>query len=412
MRRLLVVKALYWVGVLGTVWFCYNIGTDDRYRTMAHWPWQGARGFASHLATWDGAHYLHLSEVGYKHNDPSCAFYPLWPLLVRWTAPCFGRDYLVAGLVWANVFSLAGWAVLQRLVARRHGETAANWSVGFLITFPGALFFEFIYTESLFLLLVLWIWWMVEKQRYGWAWVAGALLPLTRGIGVFVLLPIASHVLAPALPWLRALGGRESPAADRCPEVAAANSEFRDQSSHFREEQHESASFPFRAILSRTWLLAAPLAGWAAYLSLMWHWTGNPLEGFDAQKHWAVHSVSNLWNVPKFVVGFFSPTQWHEFRGSVLDRCVFILLLNCLPVIWRLDKRLLVWTYVLGILPAMSGTFTSYTRFASCCFPMFIALGVFLSRPEWRWLRYGLLAVFAVLHVLLLWRFVNFRWAG
>jgi hypothetical protein len=81
-------------------------------------------------------------------------------------------------------------------------------------------------------------------------------------------------------------------------------------------------------------------------------------------------------------------------------------------VLWRLDKGLLVWAYVLGILPATSGTFTSFTRFASCAFPMFIALGVVLSRREWRWWRYGLLVVFMVLHVTLVWRYVNFRWAG
>jgi hypothetical protein len=43
---------------------------------------------------------------------------------------------------------------------------------------------------------------------------------------------------------------------------------------------------------------------------------------------------------------------------------------------------------------------------------MFIALGVVLSRREWRWWRYGLLVVFMVLHVTLVWRYVNFRWAG
>jgi hypothetical protein len=72
----------------------------------------------------------------------------------------------------------------------------------------------------------------------------------------------------------------------------------------------------------------------------------------------------------------------------------------------------MVWIYVLGILPAMSGTFTSYTRFASCAFPMFIALGVFLGRPERRFLRWATVWIFATLHAVLLWRFVNFRWAG
>ena len=130
------------------------------------------------------------------------------------------------------------------------------------------------------------------------------------------------------------------------------------------------------------------------------------------QNGFGVQSVPNLWNLPKFVIGFCSPTEWHAFRGSWLDRCMFVVLLYTLPVLWRLDKGLLVWAYVLGILPAMSGTFTSFTRFASCAFPMFIALGVVLSRREWRGLRYALLGVFVVLPLVFVWRFVNFRWAG
>jgi len=160
------------------------------------------------------------------------------------------------------------------------------------------------------------------------------------------------------------------------------------------------------------WLLLAPLLGWGLYLALMFSWTGNAFEGFAAQKHWGAHSVWNLVNIPKFVVGYFTPTQWHEFTGSLLDRCMFLPLLYCLPLLWRLDKSLFVWAVVLGVVPAMSGTFTSYTRFASCAFPMFIAMALYLGRPERRHLRWGTLILFATLHVVLLWRFVNFRWAG
>jgi hypothetical protein len=160
------------------------------------------------------------------------------------------------------------------------------------------------------------------------------------------------------------------------------------------------------------WLPFTPLGGLGCYMGLMWHWAGSPFEGFAAQQYWGVHSISNLWNMPKFVIGLFNPTTWHEFTGSLMDRCVFILLLYCLPVIWRLGKDLFVWTLVLGVVPAMSGTFTSFTRFASCVLPMFIALAVLLSKPERRWLRFTTVTVFAGLHVVLLWRFVNFRWAG
>ena len=144
----------------------------------------------------------------------------------------------------------------------------------------------------------------------------------------------------------------------------------------------------------------------------MWVWTGNSFEGMEAQRFWGVHSISNLWNLPKFIIGFFEPTTWHGFRGSLLDRCTFMLLVYCFPLIWQLGKDMVMWTYILGILPAMSGTFTSFTRFASSVFPMFIALAVVFVGMKRKWPLVIILVLSAVLHGILLWRFVNFRWAG
>lgn len=435
---LLLLKLGYF-GLLCGALLLWNDFDVDKFQTMmARWPRSGPPLFAGRFATWDSAHYLYLSEVGYRHGARSCAFYPLWPLLVRWCSPLFGGSHVLTGTILANVISLAAWVLFYQLVARRWGEPAAKWSLVFLIAFPGALFFQFNYTESLFLLLTLALWWALTEQRFGWSWITASLLPLTRGVGAFAVLPIAWYALEPAWPALRARFRRllgpwaglprgithPGPLAFGRGEGEASPGSGMAQITDCSTSQGGAGVVPLaaascgawwgalKAVVGRGRLLCAPVLGWALYLALMWHWTGNPFEGMQAQKYWGVHSISNLWNVPKFVVGLFTPTEWHEFRGSVLDRCVFILLLDCLPVLWRLDKELLVWIYMLGILPAMSGTFTSFTRFASCAFPLFIALGVFLGNRQWRWPRYGLLAVFVVLHLALLWRFVNFRWAG
>ncbi|RME93683.1 MAG: hypothetical protein D6766_07680 [Verrucomicrobia bacterium] len=387
-------KATYFLSLVSGLLIWGNLSLEHFHQVNARWPREGEPVFASHFATWDGAHYLLLSEQGYAKDVPSCAFYPLWPLVMRATAPLFGGNPLVGGLVLSNLASLAAWVMFYRLVERRWGKRSALWALVFLIVFPGSLFFQFIYSESLFLLLLMGLWWALEERRHGWAAVCAGLLPLCRGVGAFVVLPLAWHALSVAPPgWLK---------------CGPSGGEGREDAKEDERRGGEPGGQDWAP-----WLLVGmPLLGWGVYLALMWHWTGNPFEGFAAQKHWAVHSVANLWNVPKFVIGFFSPTEWHAFRGSLLDRCIFVLLLYTLPVLWRLDKGLLVWAYVLGILPAMSGTFTSFVRFASCTFPMFIALGVVLNRRKWRWWRYGLLASFAALHLVLVWRFVNFRWAG
>ncbi|MBE7499016.1 MAG: hypothetical protein HS113_01640 [Verrucomicrobiales bacterium] len=383
----------------------------------ARWPTTSATAtVARHFTTWDASHFLYLSECGYLGGLKSCAFYPLWPFLLRSCSVFTGGSHLLAGLVLTNALSLAAFCLFYSLVRERWNGPVAKWALVFLIAFPGSLFFLFLYSESVFIFLVIGLWYGLEKRRYGVAAVSAALLPMTRAVGAFAVLPIAWHALSVAPPrWLRL--------HERGRQVGAGAGSVKGSWLELtvgRDSEKSRGTAARGAAPSAPWLLlAAPLMGWGCYLALMWHWTGNPLEGFDAQKHWRVHSVWNLVDVPKFVVGFFAVTQWHGFTGSVLDRCMFVLLIYTLPVLCRLDKSLLVWTYWLGILPAMSGTFTSYTRFACCAFPIFIALGAFLS-PEkanrsskiTTGLRWGLLLLFAVLHVLLVWRFVNFRWAG
>jgi hypothetical protein len=258
----------------------------------------------------------------------------------------------------------------------------------FLVLFPGALFFQFVYTEGLFFLLVMLVWMGLERERYGWVFVGAFLLPLTRAIGLFCLLPIAWHLVTrQRLGWMARLG------SDRW-------------DSRPRIESKPKQNLVCYAVL------LAPLAGWMVYLGLMWHWTGNPFDGFAAQRHWATHSIWNLIDVPKFVLSMLTPTEWHAYRGSILDRCMFIVLLYALPVIWRLGKDQVVWTYVLGILPAMSGMFTSYVRFEAVAFPLFLALAAFFAKPGRGWALASALAVSFAMHLWLLWRYVNFQWAG
>lgn len=396
------VKLGYWVVVLSFVWWGEGFDAEGAERIRQDWfpaetpPPEHGR-WARHVATWDAEHYLYLSCHGYGPGVRSVAFYPLWPLLVRALAPLAGGDHLLAGLVLANLLSLAGWVLFHRLCARRFGERTADLALTLLVAFPGALFFQFLYTEALFFLLLMGLWWGLERRRRTLAGAAALLLPLTRGVGVFAVLPIA-WVLAResglrAWVWRLAFGAG--------------------QKSAVRSEGFVQIGVPESGFLKTPWLLlAAPGLGWAVYLALMWQWTGNPWAGIEAQGYWGVHAISNLWDVPKFVKGFFEVRAWHEFTGSVLDRLGFLLVLYALPVLWRRGRDLVAWTLMLAVIPAMSGTFVSFLRFASCAFPVFLAGAAVLSTAKWRWPLGGALTVSVGLHLILLWRFLNYQWAG
>lgn len=359
------------------------------------WPPEPRTQLTQHWATWDAEHYLYLSAKGYRPEARSIAFYPLWPLVLGAVTSVVGGYREWAGLVLANLFSLGGWLLFHRTVARRFGESTADLTLAAWIAFPGSLFFQFLYSEPLFCLLLAGVWWAVESRRYGAAMVCAALLPLTRGVGVFAVLPLGWHAWSVAKPgWLRRLGGRAGAAA----EVGGGS----------KDATRRAAGRAWAP-----WLLASmPAWGWGGYLALMALWTGDPFAGIEAQRYWGVHSITNLWNVPKFLAALFDVSQWHGYRGSMLDRVGFLLALNAVPVLWARARDLLPWWIALALLPAMSGIFTSYIRFEACAFPVFVGWGLMWDSLRRRQLGWPAVAVVAAVHLDLLWRFVNYRWAG
>jgi hypothetical protein len=378
-------KALYALVVLIIV-FVFPDYDEAHFSSINH-TWFGGyvsqyekSNVARHFATWDAAHYLFISENGYCSGLRSCAFYPLWPRLSWAFSSVFHTDHLVSGLFLANALSAWAMTLFFCAAARRFGREIARWALISLLVFPGSLFFQFVYSESLFFFLLMVLWSALGRNQHWLVMISAFLLPLTRAIGLFCVLPIAWHYFSFIF--------------DR----------FRKPAVSLSDCVNLKSPIPYIAVS------AAP-AGFAYYFFTMWLWTGNPFEGFHAQSFWGAHSIWNLFNVPKFLIGFFQPSVWHGFRGSLLDRYLFLMLILLVPKIAGLSKDLLLWVYVLAVIPAMSGTFASFVRFESVAFPVFLGLAVVLCRmraPR----RHYLLIAMAALQMFLLWRFLNFRWAG
>ena len=139
---LLLILALHWWGDL-----------SEFANRPQRWPLKGGPVFASHFTGWDSGFYLSLSQYGYNQGDNACAFYPLWPILIRWFSLVTGSDPLIAGMLLANLLSLAGWILFYGATARRFGSQVAFRAVTIIVIFPGSMFFQFIYSESLFFIL-------------------------------------------------------------------------------------------------------------------------------------------------------------------------------------------------------------------------------------------------------------------
>ena len=255
------------------------------------------------------------------------------------------------------------------------------------------MFLQFSYSEGAFLVLLMCLWSGLEERRWLPAAFGALLLPLSRAIGVFSVIPIAFWLLKHP-----SVAPRWNAALSRIPRLKTGLL-------HCESDESRQGA---RWLL----LLIIPPIGWALYLGLMNSWTGNPFEGFEAQKTWGRHSILNLVNIPKFVLEYLNPRYFHEFADSMLDRLCFLAMAYSLPALWRSDRTLIPWVYVLGILPAMSGSFTSYIRFSGMAFPIFLAWSAPATSRPWRIFRWIGLTLLVVLHLHLTRNFVLSRWAG
>ncbi|GAC1368249.1 MAG: hypothetical protein PVSMB5_28900 [Ktedonobacteraceae bacterium] len=147
---------------------------------------------------WDVFSYMSVAQNGYAHARAT-AFFPLWPLLLRAAAVLFGSStlvYYIAGLLLANLFFYLALVIFYALLDEEFESTVARNALYYLAFYPYALFFFAGYTESLFLLLCLAVFFFLQRGlkrglTLDW-WLAGLcgfLAALTRSPGVVLGVP-------------------------------------------------------------------------------------------------------------------------------------------------------------------------------------------------------------------------------
>lgn len=145
-------------------------------------PWRSA------ASNWDTGWYLSIVEDGYQTEtgaQSNVAFFPLYPMLVA-AMSRLGADPVAAGVVLSLACFLAALFLLHRLLRERFSPRTA-WTALLLLAFwPFSFFFGLVYTESLFLLLVVAAFLFVDRQRWWAAAAAAGLASATRAVGVFV----------------------------------------------------------------------------------------------------------------------------------------------------------------------------------------------------------------------------------
>jgi len=137
---------------------------------------------------WDALWYQHIAESGYRADDGSTAFFPLYPFLARGLSSVLGGSLVAAELVVSSVAYVGAlwllWKLVRVEVLRLPGRTSEDDGsrarrlllvpvLAVLLTAlaPSGFFLLAPYTESLFLLLTVASFWFM---RTGHLWTAGA----------------------------------------------------------------------------------------------------------------------------------------------------------------------------------------------------------------------------------------------
>lgn len=345
--------AILFVGYMAVIVFGFGAGGRAPYRLSDN--------EASNLQVrWDMPWYFGIASEGYHfspnyHGQQNIVFFPAFPMIWRVAARLLGGQtmaYVTAGTVVVLGCFFLALTYLFRLARELTGdEDPARFSVWLLATYPFALFYGAIYTESLFLLGATAAFFHFRRREFWAAGAWGLLVGLTRPNGCFLSIPLAVVAIAPWLPaWLN--GGPSG--------------------SIERAESRRT----FRALVPAMLTAAMPGIGVLLYSAWMWHFTGNPLQWAAGHAAWGREYVGFgpliadrydwLVNAGLYTYSTYVPTDMLNTMGAVFGLACVI------PVARRLGLAYAVFILINILPPMAAGGMLSMGRFSSILFPAFI----------------------------------------
>lgn len=348
-----------------------------------------SRWFVNPWFQWDTISYLGIAILGYR-PDASIAFMPLYPLLIRVTAPLMGGNHLLAALALSTAFCIVTLILMHELFADSGPADAARRTVLTFVSFPTAFFLLAGYTEALFMALVLAFWLSARRRRWLWASFFACLATLTRLQGV---------VLSVVLLWMILASMIRQPAQGLTGQIRQVIGLFFDNASR-------------RSLLSNWAALAAvagPVlvsAGYQAWL----RWAGLGTIPEALRQFWRLETVLPWEGFVLFLqripAARFSYMDW-------VDLFLFIVILAASLIgLRRLDPAYSLYIWLTLAVLLMRGTpphlLASYSRYFLALFPL-ASLPARMSNGT---LRLAIFAFSCLLQVALVWIFLWGSWVA
>ena len=160
---------------------------------------------------WDSGYYSAIAEHGYSASGAERAFFPLYPLLVRWLSRVNGLSIWWNGLILSVTAFGAASAIFYAWVRCDHSRTVALLATALLCFSPVSFYLVAFYAEPLFLAVGLF---GLYCARRGWFLASGigiALASATRPtaflLGVAYVIEILLQRPLSARAWVMAIAG-------------------------------------------------------------------------------------------------------------------------------------------------------------------------------------------------------------
>lgn len=313
----------------------------------------------------DSVWYYTIATQGYSFTpgaESSIAFFPTYPMAVRALGWLIG-DAQIAGTLISITAGAAAICLFAGWVWPRLSRRAAVIAVALMMVFPYAFFFYGpMYSDPVFLLVVLAAFTLLERRMYWAAGLVGILATAGRPVGLAITVGLVVRML----------------------EMQA---ESRDAGT---VRLHPTAAQIVAAVTTVRWrqvgvlVSGLGLIGWCIYL---WQVFGNPLAWIDAQAAWGQASGPATW----FKLTYFE-TVLHGYKLKALSLTAQLVLCVLAVALLPRVQRLFGWGYcayaivVLAIPLIGTKDFYGTGRYVMVAFPVMAVAAAVIADSRRRWL--------------------------
>ncbi len=289
-------------------------------------------------ANFDGEHFIAIAQFGYQQYTQ--AFFPFYPLTFT-AAKIIPADPLlslaIGGLVISSISFPAALVFLYKLLLLDYTENISLGVIFLLIIFPTSFYFNAIYSESLFLFLIVSSFYFFRTKKYFLAGLLGFFASLTRVFGVLLFF---SYLL----------------------------------------EMYQY-KIPLKKVL---WIFLIPL-GLLTYMFYLYFSVGDFLAFYTLQLIVGEQHQKGIVLTPQVIyryIRIFLTSPWSQTFSTTVLEFVTGILFFVLPLIGIFKKirySYLFFAFFGYFLTTVQGSFSSLPRYVLVLFPSFIILALMIK---------------------------------